>query len=386
MNRNFRTVVFARPEISKADRKAVDRVLKSGWITTGSAAARFEEEFRQRLNVPFAFAVNSATAGLHLALESLGIGNQDAVVIPSLTFAATAEAVLYCGARPVLADVDPETLTLSAFSLKQTLKRYGNRVKAVIPVHYGGRPCEMEAIAGVCAPLGIKIIEDAAHSFPGTYNDCFQGAIGDAGVYSFYATKTLTTGEGGMVVTRNPQAAAFIEKARLHGIDRPVWNRYTSPNAPPTYDVVCRGYKYNLTDMAAALGLSQLKRADAMRNRRKQIAEIYQNEFSALPGVELLPFDDRSSFHLYVVRIKDGKRNIVYKKMKENGVCCSIHYRPLHLMTFYQTAADGNSADLPETTAAYNEILSLPLFSSMSRKDLKYVVAVFKKTLYNEYK
>ncbi len=365
MNRNFRTVVFALPEISKADRKAVDRVLKSGWITTGSVCARFEAEFRQRLNVPFAFAVNSATAGLHLALESLGIGNGDAVVIPSLTFAATAEAVLYCGAQPILADVDPKTLTLSISSLKQAIERHGNRIKAVIPVHYGGRPCEMNEIAAICAPLGIKIIEDAAHSFPGTYNDCFQGAIGDAGVYSFYATKTLTTGEGGMVVTRNPQAAAFIEKARLHGIDRPVWNRYTSPNAPPTYDVVCR---------------------DAMRNRRKRIAEIYQNEFSALPGVELLPFDDRSSFHLYVVRIKDGKRNIVYKKMKENGVCCSIHYRPLHLMTFYQTAADGNSADLPETTAAYNEILSLPLFSSMSRKDLKYVVAVFKKTLYNEYK
>ena len=386
MNRNFRTVVFARPEISKADRNAVDRVLKSGWITTGSVCARFEAEFRQRLNVPFAFAVNSATAGLHLALESLGIGNGDAVVIPSLTFAATAEAVLYCGAQPILADVDPKTLTLSISSLKQAIERHGNRIKAVIPVHYGGRPCEMNEIAAICAPLGIKIIEDAAHSFPGTYNGCFQGTIGDAGVYSFYATKTLTTGEGGMVVTRNPQAAAFIEKARLHGIDRPVWNRYTSPDAPPTYDIVCRGYKYNLTDMAAALGLSQLKRADAMRNRRKRIAEIYQNEFSALPGVELLPFDDRSSFHLYVVRIKDGKRNIVYKKMKENGVCCSIHYRPLHLMTFYQTAADGNSADLPETTAAYNEILSLPLFSSMSRKDLKYVVAVFKKTLYNEYK
>ena len=386
MNRNFRTVVFALPEISKADRKAVDRVLKSGWITTGSVCARFEAEFRQRLNVPFAFAVNSATAGLHLALESLGIGNGDAVVIPSLTFAATAEAVLYCGAQPILADVDPKTLTLSISSLKQAIERHGNRIKAVIPVHYGGRPCEMNEIAAICAPLGIKIIEDAAHSFPGTYNDCFQGTIGDAGVYSFYATKTLTTGEGGMVVTRNPQAAAFIEKARLHGIDRPVWNRYTSPDAPPTYDIVCRGYKYNLTDMAAALGLSQLKRADAMRNRRKRIAEIYQNEFSALPGVELLPFDDRSSFHLYVVRIKDGKRNIVYKKMKENGVCCSIHYRPLHLMTFYQTAADGNSADLPATTAAYGEILSLPLFSSMSRKDLKYVVAVFKETLYNEFK
>ena len=345
MNRNFRTVVFARPEISKADRKAVDRVLKSGWITTGSAAARFEEEFRKRLNVPFAFAVSSATAGLHLALESLGIGDQDAVVIPSLTFAATAEAVLYCGAQPILADVDPKTLTLSIPSLKQAIERHGNRIKAVIPVHYGGRPCEMEAIAGVCAPLGIKIIEDAAHSFPGTYNGCFQGTIGDAGVYSFYATKTVTTGEGGMIVTRDPQAAAFIEKARLHGIDRPVWNRYTSPDAPPTYDIVCRGYKYNLT-----------------------------------------PFDDRSSFHLYVVRIKDGRRNAVYKKMKENGVCCSIHYRPLHLMTFYRTAADGNSADLPETTAAYGEILSLPLFSSMSRKDLKYVVAVFKETLYNEFK
>ena len=154
MNRNFRTVVFARPEISKADRKAVDRVLKSGWITTGSAAARFEEEFRKRLNVPFA-----------LALESLGIGNGDAVVIPSLTFAATAEAVLYCGARPILADVEPKTLTLSISSLKQAIERHGNRIKAVIPVHYGGRPCEMEAIAGVCAPLGIKIIEDAAHSF-----------------------------------------------------------------------------------------------------------------------------------------------------------------------------------------------------------------------------
>ena len=233
MNRNFRTVVFARPEISKADRKAVDRVLKSGWITTGSVCARFEAEFRQRLNVPFAFAVNSATAGLHLALESLGIGNGDAVVIPSLTFAA---------AQPILADVDPKTLTLSISSLKQAIERHGNRIKAVIPVHYGGRPCEMNEIAAICAPLGIKIIEDAAHSFPGTYNDCFQGTIGDAGVYSFYATKTLTTGEGGMVVTRNPQAAAFIEKARLHGIDRPVWNSvFRSSNAPMPCAIAANG-------------------------------------------------------------------------------------------------------------------------------------------------
>lgn len=386
MNRKFKEVPFARPEISRKDRRAVDRVLKSGWITTAGVCARFENSFKNFLNVPYAFAVNSATAGLHLALLALGIGKDDIVIVPAMTFAATAEAVLYCGAIPALADIEPDTLNIDPVSLEKTIEKYGSRVKAVIPVHHSGRSCKMDDILALCRPKRIKVIEDAAHSFPGTCNGRYQGIIGDIGVYSFYATKTMTTGEGGMIVTGNPEAAEFIRKARLHGIDRDVWNRYSSPDAPPTYDIVCRGYKYNLTDTAAALGLSQMQRVLAMRKARREIAALYQKEFSNLPGVSLLPLNEESSFHLYVLRIGEGKRDSVYAAMKAAGICCSVHYRPLHLMSFFRTVAAETEADLPEATAAYEEILSLPLFSAMRKKEIKYVIAVFKRTVYNIFK
>lgn len=386
MSRKYKTVPFAKPDISRKDRRAVDRVLKSGWITTGSVCTRFEERFCRFLDMPYAFAVSSATAGLHLALSALGIGKDDIVIVPTMTFAATAEAVLYCGAIPAFADIQPETLNLDPDSLKKTIAKYGSRVKAVIPVHHSGRACEMDAILAICRPYNIKIVEDAAHSFPGTCRNRYQGTIGDIGVYSFYATKTMTTGEGGLIVTRNAEAADVIRKARLHGIDRDVWNRYSSPDAPPTYDIVCRGYKYNLTDAAAALGLSQLDRVEEMRAARRNIAAVYQKELNGLPGVVLPPFDRESSFHLYVVRIRDGHRDTVYRTLKEAGICCSVHYRPLHLMTYFASVAAETASDLPEATKAYSEILSLPLFSGMTEKELKYVIAVFKRTVYNVFK
>lgn len=386
MNRKFKPIPFARPDISRKDRRAVDRVLKSGWITTAGVCARFEDSFKNFLNVPYAFAVSSATAGLHLALLALGIGKDDIVVVPAMTFAATAEAVLYCGATPALADIEPDTLNIDPVSLGKTIEKYGSRVKAVIAVHHSGRSCKMDEILELCLPQKIKVIEDAAHSFPGTYNGRYQGTLGDIGVYSFYATKTMTTGEGGMIVTGDPEAAEFIRKARLHGIDRDVWNRYSSPDAPPTYDIVCRGYKYNLTDTAAALGLSQMKRVLSMKNARQKIALLYEKEFSNLPGISLLHFDEESSFHLYVLRIGEGKRDQVYAAMKAAGICCSIHYRPLHLMSFFKTVTAETEKDLPKATNAYGEILSLPLFSAMNKKEIEYVIAVFKRTVYNIFK
>ena len=386
MSRKFKTVPFAKPDISRKDRRAVDRVLKSGWITTGSVCTRFEERFCQFLDVPYAFAVSSATAGLHLALLALGIGKDDIVIVPAMTFAATAEAVLYCGAVPAFADIQPRTLNLDPISLETTIEKYGSRVKAVIPVHHSGRSCDMDAILSICRPHNIKIIEDAAHSFPGTCRNRYQGTIGDIGVYSFYATKTMTTGEGGMIVTHDKTAADFIRKARLHGIDRDVWNRYSSPDAPPAYDIVCRVYKYNLTDAAAALGLSQMDRVFSMKAARQKIAAVYQKELSGLPGIVLPPFDEESSFHLYVIRIRDGRRDAVYNALKKAGICCSVHYRPLHLMTYFASVAAETAADLPEATKAYNEILSLPLFSGMTEKELKYLIAVFKRTVYNIFK
>lgn len=386
MNRKDKLIPFAKPDISRKDRRAVDRVLKSGWITTAGVCTQFEHRFREFLDVPYAFAVNSATAGLHLALAALGIRKNDVVIIPAMTFAATAEAVLYCEAVPVLADIQPDTLNIDPVSLEKMIKKYGSRVKAVIPVHHSGRSCDMNAVTEVCHPRNIKIVEDAAHSFPGTYHSRYQGTIGDIGVYSFYATKTMTTGEGGMIVTRDPEAAEFIRKARLHGIDRDVWNRYSSPDAPPVYDIVCRGYKYNLTDTAAALGLSQMDRVVSMKNARQKIAAIYQRELKDLPGVKLLPFDEESSFHLYIVRIQNGLRDAVYHDLKQAGICCSIHYRPLHMMTFFKAISRETAAELPAATSAYNEILSLPLFSGMTMKELKYVIAVFKETVYNRFK
>lgn len=386
MSQSFRKIPFAKPEISRSDRKAVDKVLRSGWITTAAICQQFEDEFKNELSIPYAFAVNSATAALHLALEAVGIQAGDLVVTSTMTFVATAEAILYCQAQPILADIDEQTLNMSVDSLKRLIDRYGKRIKAVIPVHHSGRSCEMEKILQLCRPLSIKVIEDAAHSFPGTFQNRFQGTWGDVGVFSFYATKTITTGEGGMVVTRDSQVAEKISRLRLHGIDRDVWNRYTSADAPLTYDVVCRGYKYNLTDIAAALGLSQLKRAHRFREKRRIAVEYYQKQLAELPGIQLMPYDPHSSFHLYILRVLNGKRDELYKALREKGICCSIHYRPLHLMSYYKTILIQEEDELSLATKAYDEILSLPLYSALSRKDLKYIIANFKETVYNIFK
>ena len=354
--------------------------MRSGWLTTGPRAAAFEREFAESVGGADggveAVAVNSATAGLHLALEAAGVGPGDEVVVPTWTFTATAEVVRYLGATPVVVDVDRATLNLTASGLEAAIT---DRTRAVIPVHFAGLPVE-PAVRRLAHERGLRVVEDAAHSFPAHDGRTAVGA-GDslATVFSFYATKTITTGEGGMVVTRDPDVAKRVRTMRLHGISRDVFDRYRSTAPSWHYDVVAPGYKYNLTDPAAAMGRVQLRRADAMRKRREQIATRYTEALAGLP-LDLPPVGEdgtQHAWHLYVVRLRDDApvdRTAFIEQMASRGVGCSVHFIPLHLQPYWRDSLELRPEQLPVATAEFERVVSLPAFSSMTDAQVERVV------------
>ncbi len=296
--------------------------LRSGWITTGPKVARFEKDFASYLNVPYALAVNSATAGLHLALEAVGVGPGDEVITTPYTFTASAEVIRYLGAEPVFVDIDPRTININPEKIERVISE---RSKAILPVHFGGQSCDMGKILELAYSYGLKVIEDAAHALPATYREQMMGAIGDAGVFSFYATKTLATGEGGMVVTSSEDVAKRIKTMRLHGINRDIWDRYTIDKPNWYYEVVAPGFKYNMADIMAAIGIHQLKKIDKFQKRREEIARRYTEAFLNLPLKT--PFvvnpRDKHSWHLYVIQLEleylKIDRNEFIEKMAEKG-------------------------------------------------------------------
>ena len=299
---------FALPEIGDEEIAEVVDTLRSGWITTGPKARRFEQAFAEYLGDPSleAIAVNSATAGLHLALEALGIGPGDEVITTTHTFTATAEVVRYLGADVVLVDIDPATLNIDSAAVERAITP---RTKAIVPVHYAGLAADMGAILALARRHGLKVVEDAAHALPATCGGALVGTLAsDACVFSFYANKTMTTGEGGMLVTRDAALAKRAKVMRLHGMSRDAFDRYSSSVPSWAYEIVAPGFKYNLADIAAALGLQQLKRIDGFQRRREQIAARYDAAFAGLPLVtppRPSP-DERHAWHLYVVRLADG--------------------------------------------------------------------------------
>lgn len=380
---------FSLPDIGDDEIHEVVDSLRSGWISTGPKALKFEEQFSQFLgDVSLqSISVNSATSGLHLALESLGIGPGDEVIVPDYTFTATAEVVRYLGAIPVFVDVDSKTFNMSVASFSSAIT---DKTKAVIPVHFAGLSCDMNAIIQIARSHSISVVEDAAHALPTLYNGNLIGTLhSDFTVFSFYANKTMTTGEGGMLVTRNLQLAKRCRIMRLHGISRDAFDRYTSTKPAWFYEIVAPGFKYNMPDIAAAIGIHQLKRLPAFQLKRSEMANFYNREFTGLP-LELPSLPDNGSthaWHLYPIRLKAGaaiSRDEFIRKMAAQGIGCSVHFIPLHLQPYWRDAYALRPDMFPNSHAAYEKEVSLPLYTKMTNFDLHRVVRAVKTVLRNE--
>lgn len=378
-------VPFALPDITNAEIEAVTRAMRSGWVTSGPEMVAFENEFAAHVGGQVeAVAVNSATAGLHLALEACGIGPGDQVIVPTWTFTATAEVVRYLGATPVPVDVDPITLNIDMQAVAEALTP---ATKAVIPVHLAGLGVDIGALRAIVG-TDVRIIEDAAHALPTVTAGARVGACvhSDAAVFSFYATKTITTGEGGMITTRDPDIAARARVMRLHGIDRDAFDRYRSEKPGWFYDVVAAGFKYNLPDPAAAMGRVQLNRSPTMHARRQELAECYLDAFSELP-VQLPgrpPAEDIHAWHLFILRISTEApvdRDGFIATLAEHGVGTSVHFIPLHLHTVWRDSLGLKPQQFPNATGQFERVVSLPLFSSMTEPQCGRVVDLVTKVL-----
>lgn len=376
-------VPFFRPSIGEDEIAAVTECLRSGWLTTGPKAAAFEKAFTDFLGGGVeSVAVNSATAALHLGLEALGVGPGDEVIVPTLTFTATAEVVRYLGAQPILVDVDAATLCIDPDCVQAAITP---RTKVIMPVHFAGRMCDMTTLRTIADKHGLRILDDAAHALPAHHQGITVGKSGaDVTAFSFYANKTMTTGEGGMLVTADPDIAARTRMMRLHGIDRDVFNRFTDPRANWVYDVVEPGFKYNLTDIASALGLVQLQRAQDFGCIRAERVARYDAAFADLPMI--LPprpaEGDGHSWHLYIVQLTDNApihRDNFILALKEQGIGTSVHYRPLHQMTVWKPFCEG--ASFPQADLVYNRCVSLPLFMAMTDAEQDRVIEVVRGVL-----
>lgn len=377
-------VPFFVPEIGEAEKRAVLEVLDSGWLTTGARTKTFERAFAEEVRAPHALAVNSCTAALHLALEALGIGRGDRVLVPSFTFAATAEVVRYLDAVPVFVDSresDGNLCLESAESICAQLLRAGTPAKAIIPMHYGGQMVDMPGVALLARRYGLKVIEDAAHAVPAWLEHegqrIFPGSLSDAACFSFYANKTMTTGEGGMVVARDEGVVRRMRIMSLHGIDRDAYARYSATGSPH-YEIVAAGYKYNLTDIAAALGVEQLRKANAMRDARARVAGQYLARLKGVDELRCLDQDPRchNSWHLFVVRVLEERsrltRDELVAALKARGITTSIHWKALHLMPYYALMPQVGRPVTAERLS--REVISLPIFPSMTEEQVDFVV------------
>lgn len=376
---------FALPEIGEEEIAEVVSSLRSGWVTTGPKAKQFEIDFAEWLGGGVeAISVNSATAGLHLALEALNVGPGDEVITTTHTFTATAEVVRYLGADPVFVDICAETLCIDPSAVERAITP---RTKAIIPVHFAGRSAEMAEILDIARRHGLKVVEDAAHALPTTFGGSLVGTLdSDVTVFSFYANKTITTGEGGMLVTRDSALAKRARIMRLHGINRDAFDRFTATVPSWYYEIIAPGFKYNLTDIAASIGIHQLRKARAFQARRKQIADQYSAALSGLPLI--LPPGPREgdlhSWHLYVVQLGEGalcSRDAFIERMFERGIGMSVHYIPLHLQPYWRDRYELKPEMFPVSQRVFERTATLPLYSRMSDDDIERVVRAVKASL-----
>lgn len=370
---------FHVPDIGEEEIAEVADTLRAGWLTTGPKVRRFEDDFVRFLGAEVqALAVNSATSGLHLALEACGIGPGDEVITTPFTFTATAEVIRYLGADPVFVDVKWDTLNIDPAAIEAAIT---SRTKAIVPVHFAGLACEMKAIVAIARSHGLRVIEDAAHALPATADGHLIGTLEtDATVFSFYATKTLATGEGGMVVTRNRQIAERCRIMRLHGIDRDAFDRYSSKKPAWFYNVVAPGFKYNMTDMAAAIGIHQLKKLERFRERREYLAHRYDLalEKTSIGCPSHAPLFEKHAWHLYTIRLGEEagvSRDELVHELSEAGIGTSVHFIPLHLHPYWRDTYQLKPEQFPRATAAFERIVSLPLYPRMSDVDQDRVIA-----------
>lgn len=393
----MQSIPFHKPSIGPEEIAEVVDTLKSGWLTTGPKCKQFEAQFAAYVERKHAVALNSCTAALHLALEAIGLKANETVLVPTLTFAATAEVVRYFNARPLFVDCRLADFNMDMEDaerrLEEALER-GARVKAIIPVHYAGQVGDMAGLGRLARRFKLRIIEDAAHCCPAFFRKQADapwqpsGTLGDISCYSFYANKTITTGEGGMACTDSAELADRMRIMSLHGISRDAWKRFTSEGSW-YYEVVAPGYKYNLTDVAAAIGLQQLRKADALRSRRAMGARIYRELLGDVEEL-ILPVEDSDrihSWHLYVVRVKLGNLTIdrgeIIELLKKEGIGTSVHWMPLHMQPYYSETYGYQPEDLPQAAKLYPEIISLPLYPDMTEWQIEHVCGKLKTILAN---
>lgn len=376
-------IPFSKVALAGNESKYLDEVLASGWLTTSSKTMTFENTFARHVGARYALAVNSCTSALHLAAEAIGIQKGDKVLVPSLTFTATAEVLRYLDADPVFLDVDYETRNVTSAIIREALRKHPDS-KAVIIVHYGGQAAQMisndgDSILKTAEENKLKIIEDAAHSFPTRLNGRYVGTFGDITCFSFYANKTITTGEGGMLTTDSDEIYNRVKLMRLHGIDRDIWKRYTTDKASWEYDVVAPGFKYNMSDLNAAIGLAQMEKAEEFRLQRQRCAKRYLENLKDLSSIEIPTYKcspEDHSWHLFPVIIKPSakvKRNDFMREMADAGIGTSVHFKPLHRMTYYSNTYKLNPDDFPNTEKIWNGTVSLPLYPNLSDDEIDYV-------------
>ncbi|MDW8051855.1 MAG: UDP-4-amino-4,6-dideoxy-N-acetyl-beta-L-altrosamine transaminase [Armatimonadota bacterium] len=368
---------YALPSLDEAEEQAVLEVLRSGWLTTGQRARQFEQEFCAYTGAEYAVAVSSCTAAMHIALAAWGIGKGDEVITTPLTFCATIEAIEYVGATPVLVDIDPETANIDPNRIESAITP---RTRAILPVHYGGLPCEMDAIMALAARYNLLVLEDAAHAAGATYKGRKIGTIGHATAFSFYANKNMTTGEGGMITTNDAELADKCRILSLHGISRDAWKRYTATGSW-YYEVQALGFKYNMPDILAAIGICQLRKLDALNARRQQIAAQYHRAFSEMdfltPFPLKLPTDRTHVWHLYTIllnldALRIGRDQFI-EELKARNVGVSVHYIPIHYHPHYRSYG-WRKGDFPNAESYYARTISLPLYPAMSDSDAAYVI------------
>ena len=362
---------FHRALIEEEEIRAVVEVLRSGWLTKGPRVHEFEKSFAAYIGASYALAVNSCTAALHLALAAIGLTEDDEVIVPTMTFAASGEVVLYFKARPVLVDCANST---SQMDIDQVERAIAPRTRAILPVHYAGYPCDMDRVLDLARRHNLRVIEDAAHALPTSYKGRMVGSLGDITCFSLYATKTITTGEGGLATTENEELAERMRLLSLHGISKDAWNRYSAEGSW-RYDILEAGYKYNFTDIQAAIGLAQLAKCDAMRARRAALAERYTRELSSFEAFvpPPVPPDGQHAWHLYALQLNPSVlrigRDQLIEELKLRGIGTSVHFIPLHLHTLYQRQLGYRAGQFPNAESYFEREISLPIYPGMSDED-----------------
>ena len=394
---NSLKVSFSRPSISKEEERSVLKVLRSGWLTTGKYALEFEKNFSEFMNKNpsmldkrkefglscepvVSLAVNSNTSGMILAMEACGVTKGTAVITTPYTFVSTATCAKHLGADVYFADIEKDSYNIDCDKIEEILRSpKGKNVKAIVPVHIAGNVANMKKIMRLAKQYNVKVIEDAAHAFPSPTELGYAGTIGDAGVFSFYVTKTMTCAEGGMVCTRDKELAKRMTIMRMHGMDRTTWDRYTSPKASWEYDIVAPGYKFNLPDVLAAIGLCQLKKAEQFDKKRKKIVQIYNESFKNLDFIKLPPDGEGNAWHLYLMRIVPEKLKIdryeFAKKLQQKGIGISVHFIPLFNFTYWKNLdPDFNAENYPNAQKQYSNTITIPLWPDMTKKMAKTVI------------